>query len=126
MIIIEHLIGQLKEEYDTLFAIIFAQNGILSPQIITPGDIIRAFQKSHSIIPHDFSLPTTARVAYEHVLMKTIDIEVFVNDNVLGYVLKIPLVSSALYNLYKLILFQRKLTTVKMFSFSFKVKRTFL
>jgi hypothetical protein len=41
MIIIEHLIGQMMEEYDTLlFAIIFAQKGILSPQIITPGDII--------------------------------------------------------------------------------------
>jgi hypothetical protein len=39
MIIIEHLIGQLKEGHDTLlFAIIFAQEGILSPQIITPGD----------------------------------------------------------------------------------------
>jgi trehalose-6-phosphate synthase len=36
-IIIDHLIGQLKEGYDTLlFAIIFAQKGIISTQIITP------------------------------------------------------------------------------------------
>jgi hypothetical protein len=47
MIIIEYLIGQLKEENDTLlFAIIFAQKGILSPKIINPRDIIRAFQNS--------------------------------------------------------------------------------
>jgi hypothetical protein len=65
MIIIEHLVGQLKEGYGTLlFAITFAQKGILSPQIITPRDIIRAFQNSHSILPRDLSLPTTARVAY--------------------------------------------------------------
>jgi hypothetical protein len=45
MKIIEHLIGQLKKEYDPLlFAVIFVQKGILLPQIITPGDIIRAFR----------------------------------------------------------------------------------
>ncbi|PNF43974.1 hypothetical protein B7P43_G00917 [Cryptotermes secundus] len=109
MIIIEHLIGQLKEGYDTLlFAIIFAQKGILSPQIITPGDIIRAFQDSHSILPRDLSLPNTARVAYEHVLMNIIDIDVFLNNNLLGYVLKIPLVNSAVFHLYKLIPFPTK------------------
>jgi hypothetical protein len=95
MIIIKHLVGKLKEGYDTLlFAITFAQKGILSPQIITPREIIRASQNSHSIRPRDLSLPTTARMAYEHVLMKIIDIDVFLNDNVLGYVLKIPLVNS--------------------------------
>jgi hypothetical protein len=66
IILIEHFIGQLKEEYD----IIFAQKGILSPQIITPGYVIRASQNSHSILPRDLLLLTTARVAYEHVLMK--------------------------------------------------------
>jgi hypothetical protein len=112
MIVIEHLISQLKGEYDTLlFAIIFAQKGILLPQIITPGDIIRAFQNSHSILPHDLSLPTPARVAYEHVLMNIVDIDVFLNDDVLGYVLKTPLVNSAVYNLYKLIPFPTKVNS---------------
>jgi hypothetical protein len=45
MKIIEYLIGQLKEEYDTLlFKIIFVHKGILLPQIITHWDIIRAFR----------------------------------------------------------------------------------
>jgi hypothetical protein len=52
MIIIEHLIGQLKEGYDIiLFAMIFAQEGILSPQIITPG-----CYKSFSRLPFDSSM----------------------------------------------------------------------
>jgi hypothetical protein len=66
MIIIEHLIGRLKEGYATLlFAITLAQKGILSPQIITPGGIINAFQNSHSIFKRYLCLPTTARVVYE-------------------------------------------------------------
>jgi hypothetical protein len=40
--------------------------------------------------------------------MKIIDVDVFLSDNVLGYVLKIPLVNSAVYNLYKLIPFPTK------------------
>jgi hypothetical protein len=47
-------------------------------------------------------------VAYEHVLLKIIVIAVNINDNVLGYVLKIPLVNSDVYNLYKLIPFPTK------------------
>lgn len=63
--ITEDLFGQLKEKYEILlFAIIFAQKGILSPQIITPGNT-RAFQNSHSILPRELSLPNTVRVTYE-------------------------------------------------------------
>ena len=57
-----------------------------------------ALQNSHSILPHELSLLSTARVAYEHALMNVIDIDVFVNDYVLGYVLRAPLVNSVAYN----------------------------
>jgi hypothetical protein len=106
MIVAEYLVSQLPEEYGIILpAIIFAQKGILLPKIITPEDIIQAFQKSQSIFPADLSLPYTARVAYKHVLIDIIDIDVFLNDNILGYILRNPLVHGAVYNLYKLIPF---------------------
>jgi hypothetical protein len=40
--------------------------------------------------------------------MKIIGVDVFLNYNVWGYVLKIPLVNSDVYNSYKLILFPTK------------------
>jgi hypothetical protein len=69
-------------------AIIFAQKGILLLQIITSEDIIEAFQNSHSILSSDLSLPSTARLAYEHVLMNIIDIDMCVINSILGYVLR--------------------------------------
>jgi hypothetical protein len=84
---------------------------ILSAVISTETDFItvsnttEALQNSHSIIPHDLSLLSTARVAYEHAIMGVIDIDVFVNDYVLGYVLRASLVNSVVYNLYQLIPF---------------------
>jgi hypothetical protein len=71
-----------------LSAIIFTQKGILLPQIITSEDIIQAFQNSHSILSSDLALPSTVRVAYEHVLMNIIDIDVCVMNSTLGYVLR--------------------------------------
>jgi stress response protein YsnF len=77
MIIFEHLVRQLRKEYDIFSAITFAQKGILLPQIIIPEDVIEAFQQSQPILPTDLSLPSTARVAYKHVLMDIVDIDVF-------------------------------------------------
>jgi hypothetical protein len=109
VIVVEYLVSQLPEECDIILsAITFAQKGILLPQIITPEEIIEAFQKSQSILPTELSLPSTARVANEHVLMDVVDIDVFLNDNILGYILRIPLVHSIVYNLYKLIPFPTK------------------
>lgn len=39
MVLIEHLLSQLKEDYDIVSAILFAQRVMLSPQIITARDI---------------------------------------------------------------------------------------
>jgi hypothetical protein len=109
MIIAEHLVSQLRKEYDIILsAITFAQKGILLPQIVTPEDITEAFQLSQSTLPTGLSLPSTARVAYKHVLMDIVDIDVFLNDNILGYILRIPLVHSVVYNLYKLMPFPTK------------------
>ena len=73
---------------------------ILSAKIMTETDFItvnkntEALQNSHSVLPHDLSLRSTARVAYEHALKNVIDIDVFVNDHVLGYILRSRLVYS--------------------------------
>jgi hypothetical protein len=74
MIIVEQLIGLLKEH--VIYKYFCTERNIITP-IITPGDIIRDFQDSHPIVPRELSLPTSARVAYEHVLIKIIDIDVF-------------------------------------------------
>jgi hypothetical protein len=100
MIATYHIISQLREDYDIkLSAIIFVQKGILLPQVVTPRDIIQAFHKFQSILPPELSLTFPPKAAYEHVLMKIVDTDVF-----LGYALTTPLVNNV-YNLYKLVPF---------------------
>jgi hypothetical protein len=40
--------------------------------------------------------------------MDIVDIDVFLNDNIFGYILRIPIVHSVVYNLYNLIPFPTK------------------
>lgn len=52
-------------------------------------------------------------MAYEYVLINIIDIDVFVNNSILEYVLRTPLVNSVIYNLYKLNPFPTKVKNSK-------------
>jgi phospholipid N-methyltransferase len=56
MMLIEHLLSQLKEDYDIVSAILFAQSVMLSPQIITARDIEWIFRNFYSTFLSDLSL----------------------------------------------------------------------
>ena len=45
---------------------------------------MQAFRESQSILPPELTLPFRAWVAYEHLLTKIVDIDAFLNDNILG------------------------------------------
>jgi hypothetical protein len=74
---------------------------ILSTIILTETDFITVNNNTETLKIFHSLLPK-ARVAYKHALMNVINNDVFVNDHVLGYVLRAPLVNSVVYNLYKL------------------------
>jgi hypothetical protein len=48
-------------------------------------------------------------VAYEHVVMKISDVDVFLNDSVLGYVVRIRLMNTVVLSVYKLIQFPTRI-----------------
>jgi hypothetical protein len=56
MMLIEHLLSPLEKDYDIVFAILFAQRGMLSPQIIIARDIEWILRKIYSIFLSDLSL----------------------------------------------------------------------
>jgi len=59
MMFIEHLLNQLKEDYDILSAILFAQRRMLPPQIITTRVIEWIFRNFYSIFLSHLSLLRT-------------------------------------------------------------------
>lgn len=103
---LESCIVQVREHYKILIdAVLNAQRGILQPEVMSPGRVIRAFQRSRSNFPKDLTIPVTLSMAQGHALLKISDVHIFVKRNILSYVIETPLVNNIVYNMYQLIPF---------------------
>jgi hypothetical protein len=58
---------------------------------------------SQADVPNDLSLPVPSSAAYQHLLLRIISIDVFLKGNFLVYVIRLPLTSNVLYNLYHIL-----------------------
>lgn len=100
-LLLTSLIRDVRQDYEMILdAIISAQKGILQPQIISPAKIIKLVKDGITDMPSDLSLPIPLSVAYGSVLLKLIDYDVFLHDNVLGYVIRLPLTDNVKFNVY--------------------------
>ncbi|XP_068081928.1 uncharacterized protein [Anabrus simplex] len=99
-------LAQLKDHYEILLnGIMLAQKGVLQPQIISPSDIIRSFSKAQNNFPPGMTLPVELRLAYGYLITRIAEIEVFITKEILGYIVKVPLVDKVKYDLIKVIPF---------------------
>ena len=94
-------IDECRREYEILIdAIMNSQKGILQPQIITPAQIMKHMKASQADMPPELSLPLPLSAAYHHLVLRIIDIDVFLKGNFLVYIIRLPLTNSINYNLY--------------------------
>jgi len=98
---LERALGECKKEYNTLIdAIINSQKGILQPHIITPAQIVKQMKASQADIPSDLSLPIPLSATYQSLIVNMIDLDVFIRNKFLVYVIRLPLTNHINYNLY--------------------------
>jgi len=98
---LERALGECRREYNILIdAIMNSQKGILQPHIITPAQIMKQLKASQADIPSDLSLPIPMSATYQNLIVNIIDLDVFVKDNFLVYVIRLPLTNHVNYNLY--------------------------
>ena len=77
-------LDECRREYEILIdAIMNSQNGVLQPQIITPAQIMKHMKASQADMPPELSLPLTLRAAYHHLVLRIIDLDVFLKGNFL-------------------------------------------
>ncbi|XP_046382338.1 uncharacterized protein LOC124153285 [Ischnura elegans] len=97
-------IGELSYQYNAVIdSLINAQKGVLQPQIISPEEIMTMFDKHKADIPKDLTLPFPQSVAYRSKLLKMLELDVFLSNHVLGYVISIPLSNLVRFNVYHVI-----------------------
>ena len=98
---LERAINECRREYEILIdAIINSQRGIIQPHIITPAQIINHLKASQADIPSELSLPIPLSVAYQSLVLRIIDFDVFLRNSFLVYVIRLPLSNHVNYQIY--------------------------
>ena len=80
-----------------------AQKGVLQPQIITPITLMGALIKNVSAFPKDTTLPFPLSKDSAHFILRLCDLQVYIKNGILGYVILLPLVSRGNFSIYRLI-----------------------
>jgi len=80
-----------------------AQKGVLHPQIIPPINLMEALIKSVSAFPKDTTLPFPLSKDSAHFILRLCDLQVYIKNGILGYVILLPLVNRGNFNIYRLI-----------------------
>lgn len=91
-----------KEMSNLIQAILFAQNGIIHPSILTPEQLIKNLQLIMQHIPKNTEFPIPLLIQNSHSLLKLINLHVFHTNNKLVYVIEVPLVQNYIFKLYHL------------------------
>jgi hypothetical protein len=97
-------INTLRRDLDLLIdSVIHAQKGILQPQVVSPIALMDALLKSAPSFPKDTTLPFPLSKSSTHLLLRLCELQVYVKDAMLGYVILLPLVNGGTFDVYRLI-----------------------
>jgi hypothetical protein len=67
---------------------------------MTPAKVIKHLKASQADIRSDLSLPVPLSVAYQNLVLRIIEINVFLRSNFLVYVIRLPLSNHVNYKVY--------------------------
>ena len=81
-------------------AILNSQKGILQPHIITPAQTVKQLKASQADIPGDLTLPIPLSATHQNLIVNIVDLDVFIKDNFLVYVIRLLLTNHIRYNVY--------------------------
>ena len=94
-------IDECRREYEILIdAIMNSQKGVLQPQFIAPAQIMKLMKAGQANMPPKLSLLLPLSAAYHHLVLRIMDLDVYLKGNFLVYIIHLPLRNSINYNLY--------------------------
>ena len=98
---LQRALDECRREYDILIdSIMNSQKRILQPHIITSAQILKQLKASQADLPSELSPPIPMSATYQNPIVNIIELDVFIRDNFLVYVIYLPLTNHVNYNLY--------------------------
>ena len=92
---------ECRRSYEILIdAVIGSQKGVIQTQLITPAQILEQGKHSQADMPSDLSLPIATSAAYQHLVLRIVTFDGFVNGKFLVYVIRLTVTSNVIFNLH--------------------------
>jgi len=105
------MVNQLQFEVMTLTnAFLIAKKGILHPAILTPVRLINELKKVFDSIPHGLEFPIPLDPSNANLLFNIIELQVYLENQRLIYIINIPLVETHIFYVYKISPFPKQIT----------------
>lgn len=95
-----HMLTLSFKMEDILNSILFVQNNVLHPSVLSAKQLYEDIYQNHKVIPKDKDLPLRLDLSNIHAIMNTAQLLCYYSDNKLIFVVKIPLVNVLDYKLY--------------------------
>ena len=86
-----------------LHSLVEVQRGVLHPQVVSPLNVITALMRASPYFPPDTSLPFPLSKDSVYLLYKLCEVNVYMWNDTLCYVIKLPLVNKGDYDILRLI-----------------------
>jgi hypothetical protein len=101
---VNNAINALQRNVDRLIdSVMNAQKGVIQPQIVSPTTLMEVLIKSVYAFPKDTTLPSPLSKNSVHFIFRVCELQVYIKNGILGYVVLLPLVSRGNFNIYRLI-----------------------
>jgi hypothetical protein len=106
---IQRTLEEVRNEYDVILqSCLSAKGGIIQPQVLSPSHMIQTLRSSQDSFPRDLQVPIQLSEAYTYLLINILSKETYIMGNNLMYIVKVPLVTHYVYNIYRVLPFPIK------------------
>jgi hypothetical protein len=111
---LQRALEEVKDEYNIIIqSCLSAKGGIIQPQVLSPSHMIEILKSSQDSFPRDLQVPVPLSDAYAYLLINILSIDVYMVGNNLVYIVRIPLATHYVYDVYKVLPFPIKINNTK-------------
>jgi hypothetical protein len=111
---IQRALEEVRDEYNVILqSCLNAKTGITQPQVLSPGHMIQILRSSQDTFPRDLQVPVQLSEACTYLLINILTIETYIVGNNLVYIVKVPLVTHYVYDVYKVLPFPIRINGTK-------------
>jgi hypothetical protein len=107
---LQRALEEVKDEYDIIIqSCLSAKTGVLQPRVLSPNHMIEVLKKSRDSFPRDLQAPVPLSDASAYLLINILAVDVYIVGNNLVYIVRIPLVTHHVYDVYRVLPFPIKI-----------------